>query len=32
MNMKDDSLFFCSVEKVERNKNLIEKLERYSEA
>ena len=31
MSMKDDSLFFCSIEKVAKNKDFIEKLEEYSE-
>ena len=31
MSMKDDSLFFCSVEKNDKNKDFIEKLEQYSE-
>ena len=31
MSMKDDSLFFCSIEKNDKNKDFIEKLEQYSE-
>ena len=31
MSMKDDSLFFCNIEKNEKNKDFIEKLEQYSE-
>lgn len=31
MSIKDDSLFFCDIQKVEKNKELIEKLEEYSE-
>lgn len=31
MSIKDDSLFFCDIQKVEKNKELIEKLEAYSE-
>lgn len=27
MSMKDDSLFFCNIEKNEKNKDFIEKLE-----
>lgn len=29
--MKDDSLFFCNIDKSEKNKDFIEKLEQYSE-
>ena len=31
MSIKDDSLFFCNIDKAENNREFIEKLEEYSE-